>query len=321
MSFEASVSKIKAKIRAHTTLAPGMSVWITARGKESTHNFGIQSIETGVPIDDHSMWNLRGVSTNISATVIAWLASHGVTNFDTKINSILDVPFANQSVSDSVTIRHALSQTTGLPGGSGNVAAMVGYRRPFIYKTIRAYALIGFNELYQHAQLGTTLGFETAVRQAGYRGLIPPLMEFAAMAGMKHISIGKVIPDRLLVYPNVIVNERFVQGEPVFVSPFVPANDIYGTIGDVAAFVRLHLKRGAGIVRSKALKQLYQPVVKPDLIIDGDEYGMGTMITYFNVKGRKLTVLGHGGSYSEGYMHKVLYDVDNGIGVAVLTNV
>lgn len=294
---------------------PGISIYMFSSGKEKYIIKGMQNIEKNIKLTKDSIWAVRSISKNIAATTVAWLVNQGKTSFDTKINHIIPIPFANKQITNQVTIKNALSHTTGLPPETGVFASIYNYDLSFIYKTIQYYPLSGFNQILKYSNLGFTLGFDTARKESHYNHINQPILEFTKLIGMNNVSIDTDIPDNLVVIPYLLKDNYVPQIVPI-TSPFEPAEDIFCTITDLATFVQFHLHKGNDIINENVLKQIYKPIVKSDTIGNGIEYGMGTSINYFNTQ----TVYGHGGVFSEGFTHQMLYDINNQIGVVVLTN-
>lgn len=307
--------KIKKVFETNTT--PGLSVYIFYKDKEEYENYGMQNIEKGIKLTNESIWSTRSISKNISATTVAWLVDNGKTCFNTKISNVMNsIEFSNKYVTKQATVKNAFSHTTGLPTEAGTLASAYNYDREFIYKTLKYYPLSGFNKFFHYSNLGFTLGFDAARQQSGYLSISQPILEFTHKIGMKDVTIDEDIPPNKLVVPYLKEDNNFIPQVIRTNTPFEPAEDVFCSIKDLATFVKFHINKGEGIINENVLNQIYQPIVKSDNIANGIEYGMGTSINHFG----DSTVYGHSGVYGQGYIHQMLYDINNRIGVVVLTN-
>ena len=197
---------------------PGITVYIYYKGKEKYINKGFQNIEKNIKLTNHSIWSTRSISKNIAATTVAWLVTQEKTSFDTKINNVQDIKFANDYIAKNISIKNALSHTTGLPSVAGVFESTYNYDLDFMYKTIQHYPLSGFNEVLNYNNLAYTMGFDTARKESGYKDINQAILEFAneigiedpPLAGMTHTTINTSIPDKTVVMPYKLINNHFV---------------------------------------------------------------------------------------------------------------
>ena len=305
---------------------PGLSVYTLSGNKRFIKNYGVQNVDNGIPISNDSIWTYQSISKNISATTTAWLVNNNKTTFDQKVNPVLHLELANDYVTKNVTVRNGLSHTTGLPTQSGEDALLYNYQLEFIYKLAKFFPLTGFNKTFTYANLGFTLGFNTASKDSGYDKMETPIREFIKLIGMKDASVTEVpiINDEVFVYPHLPVDGKQTVKKPITSDPFIPSSCVRGTIEDLGKFISFHVKKGKGIIGEDILDQIYIPEVpiikKVDRIVNGDAYGMGTSIYNYDIDGKIHILYGHAGGYSEGYTHQMLYDIKNDIGIAILTN-
>ena len=106
---------------------PGLSLYIFYKGKEKYANYGMQNIEKNIELSNDSIWSARSISKNISATTVAWLMDNKKTSFNTKINKIQNVKFANEYVTENVTINTLTSVSTGTDSIGVNLAKLALY--------------------------------------------------------------------------------------------------------------------------------------------------------------------------------------------------
>lgn len=262
-------------------------------------------------MNKNSLWRVQSITKNVSATTVAWLVNNKLTKFDAKVNPSLDLRFASKKATKEISIKNCLSHCTGLPSEAGSIMLAFNYDLNEIYQTVKYQPLVDINTDFRYNNLGFTIGFDAVRTQAGYKCLNSAIEEFTKLIGMK-IIINEPVPKENKVIPYL---NGLPQKTPVS-TPFGPAANIVCTIENLAIFIKFHLNKGDGIIKESVLKQIYKPIIKSDNIADGFEYGMGTAISTFNCN----TVYGHSGVYSQGFINQMLYDINNQIGVVVLTN-
>lgn len=330
---------IQRKIKDVSRHVSGISYYYTDGKIENMGCLGYENIEKGIKLSPKSVWSLQSITKNISASVVAWLVDKSLTTYDTTINPTLRLEFASPNVTRNVTIKNCLSHTTGLPGDAGLEASEYYYGLSTIYRSVRKYELLNFCDAskpcrklckMRYSNLGITIGLNAAVANAGlgdsYTDMIKIQKRFATRIGMTDVLIGtkEIIKNNHLVQPYISINGKYVAKKLDVVHQFAGADGIFTTIKSLSMFLKFHLNRGlfAGesVVRREILDELYVPVSVSDANVNGDFYGMGTAIYSFDHNGEKLFLFGHGGAYSNGFLHQIVYNATTGIAVAILTN-
>ena len=336
---EAKKLLIQRKIKDVSRHVAGVSYYYTDGEIERIGCLGYENIEKQIKLSSKSVWSLQSITKNISASVVAWLVDRRLTTYDTTINPSLGLEFASLNVTRNVTIKNGLSHTTGLPGGAGLEASEYYYSLSTIYRTVRKYELLNFCDIGEpchklckmsYSNLGITIGLNAAVADAGlgdsYTDMIKTQKMFATRIGMTDVLIGtnEIIKNNHLVQPYIYRDGKYVPRKLDVVHQFAGADGIFTTIKSLSMFLKFHLNQGRvgekTVVRRKVLDELYVPVSISDANVNGDFYGMGTAIYSFDHNGDKLLVFGHGGAYSGGFLHQIVYNATTGIGVAILTN-
>lgn len=305
---------------------PGMSVYVFSKRDEIRlfQSYGYEDLETKKPITRASKWCVQSISKNIAATTAAWLVGKGKTTYDANIHDQLPcVSFCNEYFNGINDARTGLSHTTGLQGSSGASAAILWLPLGRIYKTVKYQALMTTPGTFQYSNLGITLGFNAMSSQAGYQCPNIPINEFTSLLGMKCFVYP---PNERIDLNGAVVTPYFKDGCS-YVKDLVPrmrqytaADGVVGTIDDMAKFVDFHLDKTQTLIPRETLDEIYKPIVPTAGVFNQGTYGMGTSISYFLIGGKKFTVYGHAGGYSDGYAHQMLYDIENDIGIVILTN-
>lgn len=117
---------VKQYMQAHKI--PGASVAIIKDGKVvKESNYGVASVELGVPVTDSTQYTLASTTKEFTAVAVMTLVEEGKLSLDKPVRSYLPELPASWG---AVTIRHCLSHTSGLPDSVGpdevNVTPLAG---------------------------------------------------------------------------------------------------------------------------------------------------------------------------------------------------
>ncbi|QUL37617.1 serine hydrolase [Erythrobacter sp. JK5] len=114
-----------------STALPGMSVVIVENGAVIyNRGFGVKN-RKGDPVSTSTVFPLASVSKTMTAILILQAASEGLIRLDDSVLDYLpDFRTRNVDLSDKVTIRHLLNQTSGFSGYVGNLHQEDTARRP-----------------------------------------------------------------------------------------------------------------------------------------------------------------------------------------------
>ena len=95
---------------------PGLAVGIV-EGKEIVYakGFGVQSLDTQVPVSTDSVFCVQSVSKCFVATAVMQLVERGAINLDAPLVESLPYFRMDDERYPQITIRQALSHTSGMP--------------------------------------------------------------------------------------------------------------------------------------------------------------------------------------------------------------
>ena len=104
--------------------APGLSVAIIRDGKVVyTGTFGVRDLETGDPVTSDTQFGIGSLAKSFTGGLIASLADDGLVSLDAHPGQYLaDLSGGAPSAPASLTLRHMLSQTSGLPVLDGSIS-------------------------------------------------------------------------------------------------------------------------------------------------------------------------------------------------------
>jgi len=115
MQYEIELDTILEDIVADWDIS-GLGVGVVENGEISyARYFGVQSLETGVPISSNSLFCVASIAKCFVASAVMQLAEHGKLNLDEPLVTYLpDIKLIDEHYSQ-ITIRQMLSHTSGMP--------------------------------------------------------------------------------------------------------------------------------------------------------------------------------------------------------------
>lgn len=306
MLFEKELEPVLQEIMARWDV-PGLAVGIV-EGDETIYakGFGVQSLETQAPVTLDSVFCLQSVSKCFVATAILQLAEGEKLDLDAPLIRYLPYFQIDDERYQQITIRQALSHTSGLPDideseyiewvahseydagaaerfvrslGDKKLVANPGER--FSYSNI-AYNILG--DLF--AKVSGTC-FENAMQE---QILIP--------SGMPNSTFMFTnVPTNLLAWPHLRSPEMRVNPIYPYHRADAPASFLHATVADMCHWGIISLKRGRDpkrkILSAAGYDLMWTPVAKrgnpPSMY---EEMGLGWVLGHY--KGMKT--VGHGGA-------------------------
>jgi len=291
--------------------------------------YGTKDVNTGEPIDEHTVFQMASVSKPIGATVIARLVGEETVEWDTPVHANLpSFVLSDPWVTEHVTIADLYSHRSGLPDHAGDDLEWLGFDRAAIIERLRYQPLEGFRDTYAYTNYGLTAAAEAAVAPTGLSWEDASEQLLYEPAGMTSTS------SRFDDYINAA--NRAVPHTPrddgTWATDFVqepdsesPAGGVSSTVHDLARFVRLQI--GAGeldgeqIVDSDALTATHMPHIVsgwPETpTAKTPQYGLGWNV---GVDNEGNVTWNHSGAFSLGAATVVSIVPQQKLGVIVLSN-
>lgn len=310
---------------------PGVSIVVVSGGQiKSLRAFGVRRAGTREQLTPDTVFRLASLSKPVSATAASVLVNEGRITWDTTITSVLPkVSFKNTRYGNQLTLRHALSQSTGLPrhtyshyiDQNMNYSDVVNRLRYvnfacapgkcYAYQNV-AYSLAG--DMIK-AKAGTS--FESYVGKKVFEPL-----------GMRSASFGlasyNASPNRAA--PHIANGNRWV---PTAVVPnwykVAPAAGVNASIVDMSKFLLGQIGRRQDALPLSVLKPIQSRVTKntPEQNYYGAHkaagntaYGLGWRVFDY---GRNKNFVHHGG-HVKGFRTEMVFNRDLQIGMVFLTN-
>jgi len=310
---------------------PGVAVVIVSGGQiKSLNGYGVRRAGTRETITPDTVFRLASLSKSFAATAASVLVNEGKISWDTTINSVLpQVTFSNPRYGKQLTLRHALSQSSGLPrhtyshfidankSYADSVARLryVNFVCPpgkcFAYQNV-VYSLSGDMikkksgmsfEQYTEAKVFDPLG----MRSASY-GLTS--YNASPNRAAPHINNGK------RWVPTAVIGNWY---------RVAPAAGVNASIVDMSRFLLAQMGKRQDVLPLSVLNPIQSRVTKNTpaqnyygvrKAVGNTAYGMGWRVFDY---GRNKNFIHHGG-HVKGFRTEMVFNRDLQIGMVFLSN-
>lgn len=298
---------------------PGVALALTdAKRLLRVKTYGFANLESRAPLTPDHLLEIGSISKSFTAIALLQLRDEG--RFDPRAPVTASLPwFSIRSTFEPITPHHLLSHTAALPRDRDDIVGSL-------------YTAVALRE----REAGEAPGRHFRYSNIGYQ-VLSYMLESIAGRPYAEIVRGRILEPLGMAQtapaithdlrPRLAVGyEDLYDDRPSHPShPLVPGTwteygvgdgCIAATPADLAAYVRMILNRGAGprgrILSEDGFRLLIQPAIAMD-----DEWSYGFGLAVRGQDGR--TLVAHSGGMI-GYAARILADLDDGLGVAVLIN-
>ena len=318
---------------------PGMTVAIVDAENGFTWTQGFGFADTGVPVDEHTLFGLGSISKSFTAISVMQLAEAGIIDLDEPVVTYLpDFHVPADQVSGAgdyrnITPRLLLSHASGMqadwiPGFMTTGGYYPGYMHHFL-DFIEALPL-GFPEAsaFSYSNTAYTLLGVLVAEMAGKDDCFDGFADYArdhiltplGMDSSTFILEEKHMPYLAKPYIDAATQDEFIYFNPL------SAGGLYANASDMARFMHTILSGGAyegeggRILSPDSLKQMltlqnFDFREAPDLMGDM-RFGLG----FYQTEGLDgFAYMGHGGNLIH-YHASMAFDPDSGLGVLAAVN-
>lgn len=323
---------VQSEIESRASVVPGAAVAIIENGGAPwVKVFGVTRLGTDQPVTPHSAFQLASISKTFAGVALAMAADAGSLSLDEPVQSVLtDLRFADESKGRSISMRHVVSQSTGLlPHSYTNlIEDRMSYpsiikklaKAPFICAPGNCYSYqnVVFSLVGDAIQERTGQSYADYVRQKIF---IPLRMPDAWMG----LASDQEREDRVLVTPHLKTkngwrvakpNERYYK--------VLPAAGVNASISDMARWLAAILGEST-VISPDLLGQVTERVVSyrkrqghypSDAPITDLGYAMGFRTFSY----RTLPGFLHHGGYIRGMRSELIAHPRSRSGLVFLTN-
>lgn len=310
---------------------PGVAIVVVADGEiRSMRTWGVKQYGANDKLTPDTVFRLASVSKTLASTAAAILVNQGKIRWDTTLLSLIPgVKFKNNHYGKLLTLKHLLSQSTGLPkhASSSLIEADKSYEEA-VKRLKYSRFVCAPGECYAYQNITYSLAGDMLAKKSGQsfeqfvkQYLFTPL-------GMKSASYGLNgylnSPNRAL--PHVRWKKSWGRADVTEnyyrIAPAAGAN---ASIADMSQFLLAQLGRRPDILPGLVLNQLHTRNTKntpaqnhyaKQHAVYNTAYGLGWRVFDY---GRHKNFVHHGG-WVKGFRSEMIFNRDLQIGMVFLTN-
>jgi len=309
---------------------PGLSLAVV-KGNQSVFRKtrGVLDVETQDTVNAQSIFRLASVSKGFAPVLTGILVQEGCLNWDDLITGYLpDFALKEKEATQSLTIRHVLSHTTGLPRHTySNLLNMnVPYEEivPMLKKVDIAhpvgtwynYQNVAYSLIGDVIKQATGLSYGEALAEKVFQklGMQQASTSYGAIAGCSNIAMPHG-PDQE-GHHRIAFKDKFYS--------VTPAAGVNASLEDMERWLSLLMGYQNEIIDSTYLQTLFQPhaevapregVMRSWRPMDVSAYGLGWRLV--EKEGKHYVF--HGG-FVNGYRSEIGFCQESGVGLVLLTN-
>lgn len=313
-------------LAAENDIAGGVVAVVQSDAVLLVHGFGYRNLEEELPVTPETLFHIGSTNKSMTALLVATLVDEGLLDWDTPLVEVWpDFELSDPASTDTVTMRHLLSMTSGL-GDEAEDAVDLDDPASQVFDIAAEADLLGApGTAYSYSNVATSLAGYIAVivaqgesddYYADYAALLTErVLTPSGMDGaVVYHSEALANPNYGLSYVWDDNEEALVVGEPEDFDgdPLAPSGVVKASGQDMAAYIRTQLRLGVApdgtrVVSAENLRQTWQPLL--------ENYGLGWQAS--EIAG--VDVLAHEGLYDH-YLSFIGFAPELDLGFVILTN-
>lgn len=308
---------------------PGSALAIVSReGIMQLETWGVRKVIARDLVNSDSVFRIASMSKTFAGTVAGLLVNQNLQSWDVRINGLFpNMGLGEGASSEVITLKHVVSQTTGLmPHSYSNMLDDGVIYQKIKEKFHQIPTVCSPGQCYTYQNVVFSLVADVVEESTGesyekylHQQIFKPL-------GMTTASVGM---EPYINSPNVTAPHRLVRGNwratttnPAYYS-VAPASGINASIFDMSIWIRANLGAFPHILSKDFLAELHEPVISTPYGnyfnrwsgLEKAYYAIGWRV--FNYKG--LRAVHHGGGV-RGYRSEMVFVPDANIGMVMLLN-
>ena len=325
--FEEKLSPVLSEITRRWEI-PGMAVTIVQNDQVVyTRGFGVQSLDTQIPVTLDSLFCVASVSKVFVATAVMQLSERGLIDLDAPIIQYLPYFWLGDARSTQITIRQALSHTSGMPDLTDfeyvdlwkhpevDDGALERYVRGLSGRCL----LSNPGEEFHYSNIAYNVLGDVIAKVSGRPFELYMKEQLLLPSGMPESTfLLSQIPSELLAVPHLRAPEMIASPFYPYHRGDAPASSLHTNIQEMGNWMRMCLRRGClderEIVRPATFDLMGKPVVKRGWPPFYEEMGLGWNVGHY--QGEKT--LSHGG-FGAGWTDQLVLLPESGRGLAILS--
>ncbi len=324
--FEALDPHVAASMKKHRT--PGIALALTDRnGLVGVQTWGYADIKAEIPVVDETLFQIGSITKSFTALALLQAQEDGIIDIDEPVTRYLPW-FKVKTSFEPIRVRHLMSHTAGIPANRDDIysslhmaVAVREQSTAWAPGSRFLYSNVGYQTL--HALLESTT--QKSLAEIIEKRFLEPLSMTSSTATIRLESRSRQAVGYFPAYDDRPTHHSRSLVEAPFLEYSIGDGCIQSTAGDLAAYVRMWLNRGAGpsgrIVTEESFAQFdsIEPGTKPTSSGDNNSqsrgYGLGVNV----IEKEGVHYLRHSGGML-GFVAHVVANTTDGFGVAVLMN-
>jgi beta-lactamase class C len=319
------------KTNVNDTVTPGAAVVIIKDGEVLLcKGYGVKQTHSVDSVNEHTVFRIASVSKGFAAVLTGTLVQAGKLSWDDHVIKYLpDFKLKDKKNTENLTIRHILSQTTGLPGHTftNMIEAKVPYsnlRKKL--SEVTPIAPVGQVYTYQNVIYSVIGEVMEKVSGKNYEALLKENLFVPLGLNDASASFEGFQNSGNHAFPHV--RSRGGLKETKTTSEYytvLPAAGVNASISDMAQWLKALMGYRQDVLHAYILKEIFTPQVESPrkrslhfakwVKVKGTFYGMGWRILNFG----NDTLVYHGG-FINGFRCEVAFDPIDKVGIAILSN-
>lgn len=309
---------------------PGAAIAVV---KDSTivfmKGFGVKMAYGSDSIDDHTVFRLASVSKCFASFLTGILVADSVVRWDDPvIKYVPEFALKSEEQTRSLTLRHVLSHTTGLPYHTYTNLVEEGIDLPVLLAKLKDVNLsnaVGKEYSYQNVAYSIIGEVLKSATHTPYDSLMKEFVFEPLHMDNASMSYNDIIHNANVARPHLMRHGRWW---PTSIKDtyynVAPAGGVNASISDMAHFMVAMLGEKEQVITSETLNQLFVPEVKApsknrnygrSQHLSSSYYGLGWRVLHYP----NDTLIYHGG-YVAGYRSEIAINPKYKIAVCLLAN-
>ena len=308
---------------------PGLAVTVV-KGNQTVleKGYGYQSVKSGVPIDEHTLFRLASNSKGIASALAGILVHKGIIDWDDHLTDYLpEFRMQDPNHAGKIQLKHILSHSAGFPYHTYTNLVEAKVEMDKIIKEMAKVKPIGEpGQIYSYQNAAYSLIGEAIEATTG-KDIHESLKEYLFKPLEMNDASTKYdlfIDNENVASPHVKVKGGWAETrhKNIYYNA-VPAGGVNASIADMSKYLKA-LMGYSNELPPHILDEMFAPQVSCPAKwkyfrgwseVESLDYGLGWRIV--NFKGRKIVY--HGG-YIRGYRSEIAFDPEEEIAICLLTN-
>ncbi len=279
--------------------------------------YGYADTAARTPMTPATKFRMASHSKLFTATAIMQLRDQGKVRLDDPVVKYLPWFKVKPAEPDDapITIEELLTHSSGLSREAGS--HWVDYKFPDAGE-LKAY-VAGTQAIYspqvrwKYSNLAVSIAVAVVEAVSGEKYADYVQHHIFDPLGMKDSSVDRDVPGMATGYGRRMPDGSRAKMPFIDAKAMGPATGITSTVEDMAKFVSLQFRKGSPVLSTAALREMHRARMMENDWTHGNAIGFSVERT------KDRLYVGHGGSYP-GYKTQTLFQLDDKVGVIVLTN-